>query len=261
MSEEYFIRSGDDEESRGPYNIETLLSLVDAGQVDTETLYFDEAADDWLTISSNEELKQQVFPEKKSLGLKPKGSEGFETLNVEAADAPAVSVDQMLAAAEGDTEETRYVKKAQQSREKAAKYCIPILAIIMLVSAAALLVPGVGYLMTAYNEENYMILLEKPLLLVGLFDIFVIICLALGVTDIFPLLRTRVMVGLGYFGFLYYAAWTGGDAQAVYMLGSVAAAGLGVFVCSLTQSFAILTVFGIVGLAGMGGFAYFTVMG
>ena len=62
MADEYYIRKPDQETARGPYNIEKLQSLAEAGQVDTETLYYDENLETWAAIASNEELRHEIFP-------------------------------------------------------------------------------------------------------------------------------------------------------------------------------------------------------
>ena len=78
-----------------------------------------------LAIGANDELRRQIFPEKKKLGLKAKTDEDMNLLNAEEDEIPAVTVDEMLAAAEGDTDETRHVKDKVRLQEKAAAMSLP----------------------------------------------------------------------------------------------------------------------------------------
>ena len=135
MAEEYYIRSADSDTARGPFSIDKLASLAEADQVDNETLFYREDTEEWLAIGANDELRRQVFPEKKKLGLKAKTDEDMDLLNAEEDEIPAITVDEMLAAAEGDTDETRHVKDKVRLQEKAAAMSIPAIGLIMLVSA------------------------------------------------------------------------------------------------------------------------------
>lgn len=69
MSEEieYYIRTADSEEARGPYTVDDLQSLAEAGQVDRETLIFDDSMEVWVEIGKHETLLAQIFPERKKL--------------------------------------------------------------------------------------------------------------------------------------------------------------------------------------------------
>ena len=162
MAEEYYIRSADSDTARGPFSIDKLASLAEADQVDNETLFYMEDTAEWLAIGANDELRRQVFPEKKKLGLKAKTDEDMDLLNAEEDEIPAITVDEMLAAAEGDTDETRHVKDKVRLQEKAAAMSIPAIGLIMLVSAFNNVFPNFEVITRVINDEDYLALLQHP---------------------------------------------------------------------------------------------------
>ncbi|HEY5228616.1 MAG TPA: GYF domain-containing protein, partial [Opitutaceae bacterium] len=56
-TQEYYIREASENEARGPYNMEQLVSLAETGQVTIETLWYDAALEDWALIGNNDALK------------------------------------------------------------------------------------------------------------------------------------------------------------------------------------------------------------
>ncbi len=257
MPEEYYIRQPDSEEARGPFSVDKLASLAEADQVDTETLYYVEDSEEWLSIVSNENLRLEVFPEKKKLTLRPKTSEDLNLINVEEDETPAVTVEEMLAAAEGATDETKHVKERVRLREKAAALSLPAIGLIMLLSAFNAMFPNFDVITRVIDEEDYMALLQYPLPVVGLFDLAMAVFLFLSVTEIFPMLRFRAALGLGYFGFFHWAQWHTGDPNSFFLMVTAVAGSLGIFVCTLTLNFLLMVVSAFLGIVGMGGYAYF----
>jgi len=255
--EEYYIRQPDAEDSRGPFNMEKLSSLVEIEQVDRETLYYDDEKEEWIAFVDNKELASRVFPEKKQLILKAKSAEDMDLLNANEDEIEAISVTDMLAAAEGTTEETKHLKEAAVWQEKAAALSMPVLGFIMLISAFNNVFPNYSVIMEVVNEENYMALLQKPLLLVGFVDLFLAIFLFLSVSDIFPMVRFRAMLGLGYFGFFHWGQWQTGDENSMILMAAGIMGSLGVFICTLTLKMTLMIIFGGLGLVGMGGYGYY----
>ncbi len=255
--EEYYIRQPESEDTRGPFNMEKISSLVEIDQVDRETLYYDDDKEEWLAIVENTELADRVFPEKKKLILKAKSDEDMDLLNASEDEIEAISVTDMLAAAEGDTEETKHLKEAAKWQDKAAALSMPFLGFIMLISAFNNVFPNFSVVMEVVNEENYMALLEKPLLLVGLGDLFLAIILFLSVSEIFPMVRFRAMLGFGYFGFFHWGQWQTGDEQSMILMAAGIAASLGIFVCTLTLKMTLMIIFGLMGLLGMGCYGFY----
>ena len=100
-TQEFYIREGSETEARGPFNLEQLVSLADAGQVTVETLYYDAGTEQWVAVGTSTEIKAAIFPEKKKLSMKAKE---IVSLNKPKTDDQApITVDDILAAAEGRT--------------------------------------------------------------------------------------------------------------------------------------------------------------
>lgn len=248
---EYFIREADSEEAKGPYDPGRLADLLEAGKISGDTLYFNEDNEEWLPIKDNEALFQLLFPEKKKYTLKEKSVDN--ALNRDSAEGVPVRIEDMLAAAEGKTEETEHLVRSEKLRGRAAGLCLPILAVITLLSAASVLLPEFSFISEVLEEKNYASILSRPMILLGLFDLFLFICCVLAATDAFPLIRFRFMLGLGYFG---YAGWSWGENHPTM---AVIAGCIGAFVCTLTLNFPLMVLCGILGIGGMGAYAFFSI--
>ena len=103
-TQEYYIREASENEARGPFNMEQLVSLAETGQVTVDTLWYDPAIEDWAVIGTNDDLKGMLFPEKRKLRMKVK--EIIPQSKKEDNLAP-ITVEDMLAGAEGRTAETK----------------------------------------------------------------------------------------------------------------------------------------------------------
>jgi hypothetical protein len=243
--QDYHLREPDSTESQGPYTLKQLISLADNSQISTNTLYYDDDQKAWVAIHSNETLAKQLFPERTVLHLN-KTRPSTEPLNKPEVAQEVISVEDMLAAAEGKTEETKHLKKKQELAEKAAALSMPILAAIMLLSAAGFLAGDYKAWLALFDEGDFGAILRNPLWVVGLVDAFIAICLFLSVSEIFPLLRFRAMLGLGYFTYIYWA-W-----NEPYALIASAGASLAMFIGTLTLNFYAMIAVGIVGIGGTG---------
>ncbi len=241
---EYYIRQQNAEDSRGPYSIHQIADLAEAGQVDQTTLYYDEDREEWLALAGNPEIAKAVFPEKRSLGLKSRertASKGTATEE----DGVTLTVSDMLAAAEGNTEETKHLKRKSKLSEKAAAMSMPVLGVIFLLSAFAFLYPGVSVIQTILDEKEYALLLDHPMLMVGILDLFLALCCFLHVTDIFPFLRFRAMLGLGYFTYTFWAL------QDTKMMLAAVVSSLCIFVITITLNLPLMILCIVLGIGGM----------
>ena len=254
---DYYIRTPDHDESRGPFDVAKLETLAEAGQVNENTLYYDETKEEWVPIGMTQELKAQVFPkrEKLQLNMAHKEQVQAEAEATRPEEGEAIKVDDMLAAAEADTDDTRYLKKQQKSLEKAAGMATTSIALMMLLSAVSMLMPHFDVTRGALEGGNAAVLINYPLIIVGIFDLIMGVLLLLAVTEVYPLLRGRSALVLG---FGVYVAWAIGDPM---LAGLFAAAGLGIFVATITQSFAIMLLASAVGIAGNGYLAYLAIIG
>ena len=211
---EYYIRTPEQDESRGPFNINKLLTLAEAGQVTENSLYYDEENEEWVPIALNEELKAQVFPKSESLKLHVGEDDQDKVSDEDSKEESGLNVQDMLKAAEADTEETRHLKRSQKSFERAVALASLTLGLMMLLSAVLLL---------------------------------------LSVTEIYPLIRGRSMLGLG---FGVYLGWALGDPLLMLAFGLGCA---GVFLATLAQRLSVMLLAIVMGVGGNGALAFLAI--
>ncbi|PXA03217.1 hypothetical protein DDZ13_13420 [Coraliomargarita sinensis] len=247
---DYYIRTPEQDESRGPFNISKLLTLAEAGQVTENTLYYDEEKEEWVPLGLNEELMAQVFPKKESIKLRIGHDEEKEGSEEDSGEAGGISVENMLKAAEADTEETRHLKQSQKSFERAVALASMTLGLMMLLSAISFIIPHLDAIQGASNEGTYGNLLNHPFFLVGMFDLIMAVLLLLSVTDIYPLIRGRGMLGLG---FGVYVGWALSDPLLMLAFGL---GGAGVFLATISQRLSIMLLSIVMGIGGNGALAY-----
>ncbi len=257
MTEEYYIRSPEAETARGPYDVEKLVTLAEAGQVSVETLYYDDDLEAWVALGANAELRDRVFPRRKSLSLRKR--EQTETDSAEDEERPEVSVSGMLAAAEGTTEETRYVKERERWAHRTAAISAPALGILLLASAATFIYPSWKTLEGIFSGEGdiLVLLLQQPHLILGAFDLVAGVLMLLAATEIFPLIRFRAMLGGGYLVVLYLADFVHGDTNGLFLAAGSALFAAGVFACTLTLNFRVMIASLAATAAGIISFAFF----
>lgn len=248
---EYYIRQPESEDARGPFDLQRIADLVEANQADVSTLYYDEDRDDWLPIVDNFAMREVVFPEKRHLTLKSK--DVIDTVNFMEEETKAVSVDEMLAAAEGKTPETKHLKARQQLAEKAASLTLPALGIMLLLITVSLIYPKWEAIELLWKDPSVMNLMQHPWLLIGFMDAFLMLCCFLSVTDAFPLIRFRVMLGLGYFGYLYWA-W-----QDIPSMAATITASLAIYLCTASLNFFVICLAMISGIAASGALAFLAI--
>lgn len=256
--EEYYIRTPDHEDSRGPFDVDKLQSLVAAGQVTPDTIYYDQEKETWLPISENEALKVAIFPVKKALGLKigPAKSENPNDPKEDPKpEEPGVDLSEILAAADGEIGENSELKKKRMSSERASIAAPTGLACILLLSAVSLIYPLLSVLTSAFSDGEYLALLSYPFLLVGLIDLLLAVALGLGVTEVYNYVRGRAMLTIG---FGLYVGW---GLQAPEMTIAFALGGIGVFTATLAHRFGLLVAAITLGALGHLGLVYLAVTG
>ena len=238
-TQEIYVRGVNDTEARGPFSMEQLISLVEAGQVTTDTYYYEAASEQWLLISSNAEMKAVLWPEKKRMGFKHKE---FKAVNEEKSEsAPPITVQDFLNAAEGKTDETKGKEDKSGQMMKAAAWGTRSAAIISLLSAVALILPSIDALIAM----DFAKLADKPFVYLGIVDAVIGLLLLLGVITIYPFVRFRAVFGLGFLGFLFMT-----QGQLTPMI-AVAAGSTGLYFCTIFLSYIPLAVAALVGLGGM----------
>lgn len=243
-TQEFYIRGEQDTEARGPFSIDQLSSLAEAGQVSGDTLYYDAAIEQWVTTGSNPELMATLFPEKRKLRMKQKVE--VKTVNIETEGEEPIRVEEMLAAAEGKTKETAGKGDPKAAFEQVAGWGRRVLLVIMVLTLASMLLPHIG---PVYALE-WNTILTTPSILFGALDLFITIMLLLGATTVYPLVRFRALLGLGFFGVMHYLS---GETQYLVPL---LAASTGMYFTTAAVNWTVLIAAGSLGLLGSGAYAF-----
>lgn len=258
MPEEFFVRGPEEETASGPFTIDALLTLAEAGKIAPDHYYFDPRMESWALIRSNEVLMGQVFPEKKRLSLRQKAAD--EDLEMDADNAlPEVRVGDMLAAAEGHTRETRHVRTRRLWEDRTAGMSVPILGFLLLISALSVLYPSWNIINGIINETEgaWTQLFQKPVVFLGAFDLIMGAFLFLNATEVYPLLRFRAMFGGGFFAVIYAAAWLNGDPTGLWLAISSLSFAFGLYTCTITLNFVLMLSAAILGFAGAAGIIWY----
>jgi len=243
--QEFYIRGVTENEARGPFNPEQLVTLAGNGQIDAATLFYDAVGEQWVAFDSNPEMMALVFPEKKKLKL---GRKEIKSLNEEGDSAPPISVDDMLAAAEGLTADTKGKQALAIDQGRCARIGLWAALLALVVSAAGLCLPSIDEL-SALDFGT--ILSRQPLALLGLLDLGLALMLALQAISVYPFIRFRAMLGLGLIGFMLWAQGMIGPIVPL-LAGSV-----GLYFCTICISYLGVGLAALGALGGMAGFAWF----
>ncbi|GAB1487591.1 hypothetical protein MASR2M8_00300 [Opitutaceae bacterium] len=246
-TQEFYIRNETDTDARGPFSHEQLSSLAENGQVTAETLYYEATSEQWVAVGTNAELMAQLFPEKKKLKMRSK--ETFKSLNVQPENARPIEVNDMLAAAEGRTSDTKDKADPSEALAKAAKLGMYVLTAILLISATGLLLPFAD----RFASGNLASLVTQPLALLGVIDLILFVLLALGVVAVYPFVRFRAALGLGFLAFIF---WTQG---AMMPFAAVLAGSAGLYLCTVFTQPLLLGIASLAGLAGTAAVTYYLV--
>ena len=247
-TQEFYIRGPTDTDARGPFTVEQLVTLGETGGIDTETLFYDATTEQWAPIATSDKVKSLVFPEKKRLSVKPK--QHVATLNVQQEEHRPITVQQMLAAAEGRTDDTQDKRSIVEIQARAARIGLVAATLVCLFSATALILPHIDDVLTL----NMAAISEHPLIFLGVVDFVCALFLGLGMAAIYPFVRFRAVFGLGFLGLLY---WLQDQPQIAFLIvgGSV-----GLYFCTVVVSYLLVFLSAVLGLAGIGGFAYFMLL-
>lgn len=258
--DDYYIRTPENDRSRGPFDVDKLHSLAEAGQVTANTLYYDETKEEWVPIGANADLKAAIFPERKrlslSIGKEPKSKEDDDEAEEEKEEDERHDVADMLAAADGETEDTQHLKKERESFEKAALIAPMGLALIMMASAVFLLFPHLATIQSALGGNGSITsLFGYPFLLIAFYDLIVALALLLAVTEVYPFVRGRMMLGLGF------GAYMGWALQAPELILAFFLAGIGPFWATLAKRVSLMILALSLGIVGNGFLAYLSLTG
>jgi hypothetical protein len=257
---DYYIRERDNEEARGPYSIGKLATLVESGQITKATLYFDEDKSAWLPLGDSVQFSESLFPERRKLILRTVADDADAVGRGKDAAAPTAEpagpdVNEMLAAAEGRTEETRHLRKRQRSAEAAGYYLCPVMGLAFAMSGFSLLYPNLDFLHELVSNGHWGQLLQAPFVWIGFVDLFIALCCFLAVTDLFPFVRVRAALGCG---FALYVGWAAGDN--LYLM-AMAAAMVGIWIATCTQRMWLMLAAFAAMLGGLGALVWMALSG
>jgi hypothetical protein len=243
-TQEYYIREASENEARGPFNIEQLVSLAETGQVTVETLWYDAALEDWTAIGATEDLKTALFPEKRKLRMKARDAASATKRSEMLA---PITIEEMLAGAEGRTAETRHRVDPAIMQAHAARIGMWAAVLCLVIAAAGELLPAAD----AIQALDWNKLAEQPLVLLGAIDLFTATMLGLGVVAFYPFVRFRAALGLGLYGFVYFTQ--GLDLPLIAAIGG----SLGLYLATVCVNMFPVFVVSLLGIAGMAGTSYY----
>lgn len=242
-TQEIYLRNASETEARGPFSPQQVADLAEAGQVTAETLIYDATTEQWVTLSTNPELMIAIFPEKKKLTLRAKE---ITTLNQPMDSVKPISVDDMVAAAEGLTADTRGKSHPDAAMARAARIGMFGAILALVAAAGGEILPGAAALMSMEADQ----LLAQPFVLLGVVDLVLAVLLGLGMTNLYPFVRFRAAFGLGLMGLMFYLQ---GQTESLLQLtvGSV-----GLYLCTVFVHLVPAVVAALAAVAGMGMLAW-----
>lgn len=240
-TQEFYIRHASETEARGPFSLEQLVSLAETGSVTAETLYYDATSEQWAAIGDDPAVKAKVFPEKKKLTIKAK--EQLPSLNKPQTDSSApISVDDMLAAAEGRTEDTKDKQSGEVAASRAAALGMWSIVAMFLASAAGEMLPAADVVMSMDPAK----LVAHPLAILGAIDLVFAVLIGLGMVNLYPMVRFRAACGVGFFGLVFLLQGQHGPLVAAI------AGSAGLYFCTISVSLLPVIAGAVVGLGGLG---------
>ncbi len=181
-TQEFYIRNAGATEAWGPFTPRTALfpgrSRASGAR---HALLRKSLGEVRIPAGANADLKAALFPEKKKLTVKPKTN--VATLNVEKEDQTPITISDMLAAAEGKTDDTKHAKDPAISRGRAAKIGLYACTIFLFIAAASEALPSINELLALDTNK----ILGQPLVFLGAFDLVLTLLLLLQMVTLYPL--------------------------------------------------------------------------
>jgi GYF domain 2 len=244
-TQEYYIRKPEETEARGPFTLEQLNSLAENGQVDGATLYYDAANESWTPVGNDKALYDNLFPAKKNLRVRSK--EIVPTLNTMSVDDRPITVGDMLAAADGRTEETKDHADPLIAQGRAAQIGLYSALITTVICGVSFIMPHIDVALSF----DLGAMLGAPIIFLGVFYLALSVVLALGATESYPFVRFAAMLGFGFVGTLLYF-----DGQ-FFPIISAAAAALGLYLSTIVINIPGAMTSAALGILGSAGLAFY----
>jgi hypothetical protein len=242
-TQEIYIRNATETEARGPFNTQQVADLADAGQVNGDTLIYDAATEQWVALNASPELMAAIFPEKRKLSLKAKE---IKTLNKTDEGVRPITVNDMLDAAEGRTDDTQGKADPAIAMARAARIGMFGAIAALVAAAAAEILPATDALTSMDGAK----IMAQPYVILGIVDVVLAVLLGLGMSSLYPIIRFRAALGFGALGFMFYA-----QGQPLPLI-AVTAGSLGLYLCTVIVSLMPVIVAVAAGVGGMGFLAW-----
>lgn len=259
---EYYIRTPDRDESRGPFTSAQLLTLADAEQVTVDTLYYDDLKEEWLPIGTNPELRDEVFPKKEKLKLKvdepeeePNKKKKKKKKKSDDKEKAKTTVADMLAAAEKETKGARSRRKQETSFRRSTYLVDNGLCLILLLSAVTLIAPHFVVIKEIFADSSFKLLFNYPLILLAGFDFLLSLYVYFGDRKLHPVIRGRAMLTLGF------GAYIGWALGAPYVVLASIAFGVGTVWVTLVKTLSSSMLAVAIGFCGSAFLAYLALSG
>lgn len=164
-------------------------------------------------------------------------------------DKKAADIDRILAESEGQTEDTAYLARRRRSKDLAYGMSTPVLAIALLLLAFSFIYPVYPDLEQAVRDAQPQFIVEQPTVILAVIDLFLAIAIGLAATEVYPILRVRAIIAMGFFGIIFYSFgnWP--------LFGASVATGLGLYILTLSARFWLSILASILALGGAAIFA------
>ena len=253
---EYFIRKEGDKETSGPYNLNQITSLIEAGKLDKETDVYDIDQELRITIEDNEELMEILYSQKKKLppqveseeteeeGKKAEKKKGKNPEEEE----KSISVPEMIDKAKGRDDSGG--RSPAKKRARSAFIDLRFTTLFILGAAVTMVFLDWELVKTAKALR----ILESPYIIFAIIDILLGIFLLLQVTEIYPLVRLRAAIGLGALTILFL---TSGDSMLALANALLC---VSIYFCTATLSTPKVITFYITGILSLAGYVTLVVL-
>lgn len=200
-----------------------------------------------LAKATESEVMATEIAQKSPASANPKPS---STQKKENATSKNLSVAEMLAAAEGRHLEKSHGKTPTEIKAKAAYLCLQICTLLFFLSAATMVYIDIDTIMAA----DALKIAKSPFVITALVDLLFGLFLALQVTSLYPLVRFRAAIGIGFYTFMFYSI-----EQPILLLGNLllmVAIYFATAVMELKKAYATIAL----GIAGVVAYAYVLLM-
>lgn len=165
-------------------------------------------------------------------------------------DQKAADLDKLLAEAEGQTADTAYLARRRRSKELAYGISTPVLTITLLLLAFSFFYPIYPEVEEAVRNAEPQLVVEQPTVILALIDLILAISIGLAATEVYPVLRVRSIIAMGFFGIIFYSFenWP--------LFWATIAVGLGMYILTLSARFWLSLIASTLALGGAALFAF-----